>query len=138
MKKQYIFLVIIFILFYMLYLIFSYKYREYKINYHIEEITNLNEQISESINEAGDLIEYKTTASYRNKLLKQEQWLKNKWEKVIYLTDEKKFKKFTDPKAMDKYEKSIVGQIDKEKDIIQNMSNIEKWKYIIFHTVNES
>jgi hypothetical protein len=57
----------------MLYLIFSYKYREYKINYHIEEITNLNEQISESINEAGDLIEYKTTASYRNKLLKQEQ-----------------------------------------------------------------
>lgn len=136
MKKQYIFLVIIFILFYMLYLISSYKYREYKINSHIEEITNLNQEIQESIEKAEDLIEYKNTKSYKNKLLKQEQWLKNKGEKVVYLTDEKKYKKFTDPNTMINFEKSIVNQVKKENDIIENMTNFEKWEYFIFKKVN--
>lgn len=132
MKKQYIFLVIIFILFYMIYLISSYKYKEYKINSRIEEISRLNTQISESIQKAEDLIDYKNTKSYKNKLLKQEQWLKNKDEKVVYLTDEKKYKKFTDPNSMNNYEKSIVTQVKKENDIIEDMSNFEKWNYLIF------
>ena len=73
MKKQYIFLFMIVVLFYMLYLVFSYKYNEYKINSYIEEITNLNQDIKNSINDTEDLIDYKSTLAYKNKLLKQEQ-----------------------------------------------------------------
>nr|MDD3720253.1 hypothetical protein [Candidatus Gracilibacteria bacterium] len=137
MKKQYIFLLIIFVLFYMLYLIFSYKYKEYKINSHIEEITKLNQEIEQSITDAENLIEYKNTLAYKNKLLKQEQGLKNKDEKVVYLTDEKKYKKFTDPKSMSNYEETgAVEETRKENDIIDSMSNFEKWNYYIFKKNN--
>jgi hypothetical protein len=57
----------------MLYLVSSYKYKEYKINSYIEEINKLNQTIKDSIDETENLIEYKSTLAYKNKLLKQEQ-----------------------------------------------------------------
>lgn len=132
MKKQYIFLFMIAILFYMLFLVFSYKYREYKINSYIEEITKLNQDIQNSINDTEELIYYKSTAAYKNKLLKQEQWLKNRNEKVMYLTDEKKYKKFTNPNFVENYEKTIVKQIESENDEIKNKNNLQRWMYFLF------
>lgn len=132
MKKQYIFLFMIAVLFYMLFLVFSYKYKEYKINSYIEEINMINNEIKDSINNTEDLIDYKSTKAYKNKLLKQEQWLKNRNEKVMYLTDEKKYKKFTNPDFIDNYEKTIVKQIENENDDIKNKTNLQKWIYFLF------
>ncbi len=129
MKKQYIFLFMIVVLFYMLYLVFSYKYNEYKINSYIEEITNLNQDIKNSINDTEDLIDYKSTLAYKNKLLKQEQWKKSRNEKVMYLTDEKKYKKFTNPDFIENYEKTIIKQVEVENDEIKK---IKFWKVDIF------
>ncbi|MDD3302497.1 MAG: hypothetical protein PHN31_03000 [Candidatus Gracilibacteria bacterium] len=131
MKKQYIFIVMIFIMFYMLYLVFSYKYNEYKINTYIDEISNINQDIKNSIDEAKDIIDYKSTLAYRNRLLKEEQGLKNKKEKVMYLTDEKKYKKFTDSNFIENYEKSIVKQQEFENDELKNKTNIQKWIYLL-------
>lgn len=133
MKKQYIFLFMIAILFYMLYLVFSYKYKEYKINSYIEEINMLNQEIKDSISDTEELIDYKSTLAYKNKLLKQEQWLKNRNEKVMYLTDEKKYKKFTNPNFVDNYEKTIVKQVELENDEIKNKTNFQRWLYFLFN-----
>jgi cell division protein FtsL len=78
MKKQYIFLTLLFVTLYILYLILSYKYREYKINSNIDYLKTLNQEISLKINEAESLIDYKTTRAYKNKILKEQQGLKNK------------------------------------------------------------
>jgi cell division protein FtsL len=96
MKKQYIFLSLLFITLYIIYLIISYKYREYKINSNIEYLKSMNEEISLKIDEAESLMEYKTTRAYRNKILKEQQGLKNKGEKVVYLTSEQKYNKYVE------------------------------------------
>ena len=67
---------------YMTYVIMNYKYKEYRINSHIELLATLNEDISTSIDRAEKIIDYKSTKAYRNKVLKDEQWLKNKGENV--------------------------------------------------------
>jgi hypothetical protein len=78
MKKQYIFLVMILIILYISYLIVSFKFREYKINSNIEYIVKLNTELQEKIEIASNLIEYKTSKAYKNKILKEEQGYKNK------------------------------------------------------------
>lgn len=132
MKKQYIFIFMIAVLFYMLFLVFSYKYKEYKINSYIEEIWKLNQEIRDSINETEELIDYKSTKAYKNKLLKQERWMKWRNEKVMYLTEEKKYKKFTNPDFVENYQKTIVKQIEIENDELSWKSNFQKWIYFIF------
>jgi hypothetical protein len=61
MKKQYIFLITIWIILYLLYLIISFTYKEYKINSHIEYISELNKSIKEKISEAEKIITYKSS-----------------------------------------------------------------------------
>lgn len=116
----------------MLFLVFSYKYKEYKINSYIEEIWKLNQEIRDSINETEELIDYKSTKAYKNKLLKQERWMKWRNEKVMYLTEEKKYKKFTNPDFVENYQKTIVKQIEIENDELSWKSNFQKWIYFIF------
>lgn len=132
MKKQYIFIFMIAILFYMLFLVFSYKYKEYKINSYIEEIWKLNQEIKDNIAETEEIIDYKSTKAYKNKLLKQERWMKWRNEKVMYLTDERKYKKFTNPDFVENYQKTIVKQIEQENDEISGKSNFQKWIFFIF------
>jgi hypothetical protein len=59
-------------MFYILYLIIDYKYKEYKINSHIEYIRTLNNTIKKQINTAKEIIEYKKSKAYKNKILKQD------------------------------------------------------------------
>jgi hypothetical protein len=65
-------------MFYILYLIIDYKYKEYKINSHIEYINELNQTIKQQIKTAKEIIEYKKSKAYKNKILKQDGDLKNK------------------------------------------------------------
>lgn len=130
MKKQYIFLVMIILILYIFYLIISFTYKEYKINSSIEYITNLNNDIKESINEAYSIIKYKTSKAYRNKIIKEQQSFKNKWEKVVYLTTEKKYNKFTS-KVTQTGSLNIEVE-DNSNSVIDTMSIFEKWMYLIF------
>ena len=129
MNKQYIFLVLIVIMLYSIFLISTYKYKEYKVNIHIDSIANLVKEIKNDIEKTNDLIFYKKSLAYRNKVLKEEQWLKNKWEVVIYLTPEKKYNKFTKEKSQDNIneEKTVINQDDKT----EYMTIFEKWIYLI-------
>jgi len=73
MKKQYIFFILIVIMIYLMYLIISYKYKEYIINSNIEYLNISNKIISNSIKENKETLAYLNTESYRNKILKKEQ-----------------------------------------------------------------
>lgn len=129
MKKQYIFLMMVWIILYIWYLILSFTFKEYKINSHIEYIRELNENIKERIDQAWDIIEYKSSLAYKNKVLKEQQSYKNKWENVVYLTTEKIYNKFT------KEEKTEEQQIEiktEEDSITDNMNIFGKWLYFIF------
>lgn len=129
MKKQYIFLLMIWIILYILYLIISKTYYEYKINSHIEYITSLNNTIKDKIDEAEEIIKYKSSLAYKNKVLKEQQSFKNKAEEVVYLTTETMYNKF-------------VSEVEEESDVIEeviitdskldNMNISQKWLYLIF------
>lgn len=132
MKKQYIFLIMIFITIYILVLIWKFKYNEYQINSNIDYILNLNKEIEAKINNTNELIRYKTSNAYKNKILKEQQWFKNKWEKVIYLTSEDKYNKFT--QNLWDYKEEI-NKIENEKNVntdTKEMSIYEKWIFFLF------
>lgn len=133
MKRQYIFLVLIFAILYIMYLILSYKYREYRINSHIEYLWNLKTEIETSIKDAEEIINYKTTKAYKNKILKDEQGLKNKAEHVVYLTSEEKYQKFTKvPAEGEEVKKSFEEVLTNQQKLIKEMNNVEKWMYFLF------
>ena len=135
MKKQYIFLILILIALYIFYLIGSYKYKEYKINSTLEYLSIQNEKIAEKNLIAESIIEYKTTKAYRNKILKEQQGLKNKWEKVVYLTTEKNFNKYSqksdDIKEENKQKEENLF-ISWEEAITKTMTIYEKRMYFLF------
>lgn len=129
MKKQYIFFVLIVVMLYLMYLIVSYKYKEYLINSNIEYLNIENTKISSNIDNYKRTLDYLNTESYKNKVLKEEQWMKNKWEKVVYITSESQYTKFiktTEKKVTDTDEEST------QTNIYDNMTNFEKWIYFIF------
>lgn len=130
MKRQYIFLLMIGITLYISYLIITFTYKEYKINSNIEYITILNNEIREKNKKALSIIEYKKTKAYKNKILKEQQSLINKWEKVIYITTEKKYNKFTKEYLPQTEPLNSAKEID---SIISYMSIYEKWLYFIFN-----
>lgn len=126
MKKQYIFLAFIFIIIYLLFLIVSYKYKEYNTNYYIKSRENENNLIIETINKNKKLLEYYSTNAYKNKILKEEHWFINQWEIAIYITTENEFNKFTQ-ENISKEEEDIIKDIN----IYDNMTLKEKWIYFI-------
>ena len=128
-KKYYTFLVLIFILIILLYATISHKYKEYKISEHIDTITQLNNEIKDSIEKAWIIIEYKKSKAYKNKLLKSEKSLKNKGEQVVYITTEEKYNKYTKP-----IEENIEVDTKKEKilDDTYWMTIYQKWIWFIF------
>jgi len=121
---------IILVMFYILYLIIEYKYKEYKINSHIEYIRQLNENIKQQIQTAQEIIEYKKSKAYKNKILKQDLGYKNKAEEVISLITEDKYNKFTK-----KTTSELINEVDKtnkKEDITYWMTIYEKWIYFLF------
>lgn len=128
-KRHHTFIILIFIILYILYSILDYKYKEYKINTHIESISSLNKDIKQKISEAEDIIEYKKSSAYKNKVLKEEQWLKNLWEVVIYLTSENNYNKYT---SSVKKEEIIIDNKIEEIDINYSMTIYQKWIYFLF------
>lgn len=114
---------------YMMYLVLSYKYTEYKINSNIEYLSELKQEFSEKIDEAESIIEYKSTKAYKNKVLKQEERLKNKWEKVVNLITEKKYEKYT---RWDQEVVQIEVPLTSEQTLINTMTIYQRWRYFLF------
>ncbi len=126
MKKEYLFLIFIVIILYLLYLTLDYKYKEYKINNHIELINMNNEVMSKTINDNKEILEYINTNAYKNKVLKEEQSMKNKWEGIIFIINEDKYNKFS---------KDVViknKEINDKKEVQDSMEIYEKWIYFLF------
>lgn len=126
MKKEYLFLIFIVIILYLLYLILDYKYKEYKINNHIEFIEKNNEKMKENIADNKEILEYINTKAYKNKVLKEEQSMKNKGEVVIFITNEDEYNKFS------KNEISDTKPVVENKKLQDGMEIYEKWMYFLF------
>ena len=126
-KEQTIFLVLITVILYLLYLIIDYKYKEYKINNHIEVIENNNTKMTQEIVSYKQNLDYINTKAYKNKVLKEEQSMKNKGEKVIFITNEEKYNTFS---LQTTSEETPVVQV--EKKIQDSMDIYEKWIYFLF------
>lgn len=126
MKKQYLFLFLLIIILYLLYLIINYKYKEYKINTYIERTKTIIENERKEIVNNKIKLEYINTNAFKNKILKESQWFINKWEKIIYITNEETYSKFVTKKE----DKNI--NIIPEKKVYDSMTIFEKWIYFIF------
>ena len=128
-KKLISFLTLIFLLLFLLYNIVSHKYKEYKISEHIEAISQLNSEIKENIKKATEIIEYKKSLAYKNKILKQDSGLKNKWEIVVYITTEDKYNKYISKKPIETIKIKTEEKIDEET---YNMTIYQKWIWFLF------
>ncbi|MDD5769829.1 MAG: hypothetical protein PHE25_02585 [Candidatus Gracilibacteria bacterium] len=126
MKKEYLFLIFIVIILYLLYLILDYKYKEYKINNHIELIEQNNEKMRIEIQNNKETLEYINTKAYKNKVLKEEQSMKNKGEVVIFITNEDDYNKFSKNQVNETQVEPEIKQIQDSMDIYQ------KWMYFLF------
>lgn len=132
-NKQYIFIIMIIIMIYLIFYILNYKYKEYQINTYIKSKIELNKDIKHKILMAESIIEYKKSKAYRNKVLKEQQWLKWKWEKVIYLSPEKEYNKYTKSMNSNNVSKTTIEDKIKEiNDITKTMNIYEKWIYFLF------
>lgn len=126
MKKQYIFLILLLIILYLLYIIINYKYKEYKINTYIDNVKNIIENNKKEIEIDKIKLEYISTNSYKDKILKENQWLINEWEKVIFITNKDIYSNFTMKKEQNKFKMEV------NKKNYDSMSIFEKWMYFLF------
>jgi hypothetical protein len=118
----------IIVILYLSYLIVNYKYKEYKINNHIEYIKNENKKTSDEIIKSKDSLEYLNTNAYKNKVLEEEQAMKDKGEVVIFITNEEKYNMYTKKESTD----VPSNETYEEKQIYDSMNINEKWIYFIF------
>ena len=129
---QYIFVFLIIIMLYLIYLVGSYKYTEYRILQYTEELVETNQAFLESIRQAKFTLEYKNTKAYKNQILKSQWGRKNKWEEVVYLIQEEKFNKYTQSGSTISPTITENQNLSDEQSLISTMSVYERWIYLIF------
>lgn len=130
MNKQYIFLTMIGIMLYILYLIVRFSIEEYKVSTNIKQLQNFIVETTQYNKDALETIKYKQSKAYKNMVLKEQQSLKGKWEKVIYLTTQQNYNKYTT--EVDLVENTNTKIAMKQYNITDNMNIPEKWMYYIF------
>jgi len=131
MKKQYIFIFLIIIMLYLLYLVVSYKYKEYVILRYTDEIIEINNKYLQQIEKSQQILVNRTTKAYKNKVLKSEQNLKNPGEEVIFFIDESQYNTFTWSWETS-WKEEISLPLDREESLVQTMTIPQKWMYMIF------
>lgn len=124
MKKQYYFILPIIIMFYLIWLVLGNTYNNYKVNSKIKFYENYNSQTKQKNDFTKQEIAYFNTNAYKEKILKSEQNMINKWEKVIIITPkiEKEIKKIE--------VSEFIAPKSNNNKIIQNMDNLDKWIYV--------
>jgi len=128
-RNHYNFVFLIIILIVLLYNIVIHKYKQYKIEEYKNTIISLNAEIKNNIELAKEIISYKKSLAFKNKILKQDKWLKNKAEKVVYITTEDKYNKY-----ISKPQK--ISNVKNKKIITDDntfwMTVYQKWIWLIF------
>ena len=132
MKKQYSFIILIIIMLYLMYLVLSYKYTEYKIYSYTQNLHEYNESLESKIRYAQEILENKNTKAYKNKVLKSQQGLKNTGEIVVFLIEEEKYNRFTQEIRQDTSQIILPPSLTDEKSLIQTMTIYQRWIYLIF------
>ncbi|MCH8518438.1 hypothetical protein LAT59_01615 [Candidatus Gracilibacteria bacterium] len=134
MKKQYALTILIVIFLYLLYLVISYTYNDYRVGMYIEEIQNTNAQLLENIIETERELEQKTTLAHKNKVLKTEQGLRNRNEEVLFLISEERYRMFTEEQSIElpRSERTINERIGDTENLIASMTIYERWMYFLF------
>lgn len=84
-----------------------------------------NLKLSTEIGSNKDFLTYISTNSYVDKILKEEQGLKNKAEEVIFFTSQETIRKYSQ-----KQDRETISH--KTKNIYDNMTPPQKWVYFIF------
>ncbi len=125
-KRQYVFIWLIVILFYLSFTILKYEYKKYTINTYTAEQLEIIKEIQSYLERANKAIDYKRSKAFKSKILKSQQWFKMKWEKVYIFTEEDIFNKYS-------IETPLIlkpdSQITQEEVITKTMTNFEKWVY---------
>jgi hypothetical protein len=57
----------------MIYLVLGYKYTEYKIFQYTQTLAEINTELSVKIDYTKELLDYKNTKAYKNRIQKSEQ-----------------------------------------------------------------
>ena len=131
MKKRYTFLALLGIFLYLLYLVGSYKYTEYKIYTKIQSIIESNSLSLKKIQETQEILEKKGTIAYKNKILKAQANRKNPGEEVVFFISEEKYKQYTQELEVDPEKKDIEKNTLDEENLIESMTIYERWIYLI-------
>lgn len=132
MKKQYTFIFLLIIMLYMIYLVLSYKYEEYRIFKYTQSLIEINTSYLSQIQKAQEILENKNTRAYKNKVLKSEQWLKNPGEQVVFLITEEKYKKYTQDNTSPQQESFTSQDLLDEKSLLATMSIYQRWIYFLW------
>ena len=135
MNKKYLLIVFIVIILYLLFLIINYKYKEYNFNNYISYLNSENVKVKEEIASKVATLENVDTKAYKNKFLKETQNMKNKWEKVIYITKEDIFNTFTQTNTNSQILWENI-ETPKEENIVDSMTTAQKWYYFLFGKMN--
>lgn len=117
---------------YLIYLVLSYKYTEYKIFHYVRELTELNETYLKSIESTQETLEQKNTNAYKNKVLKAQANRKNLGEEVVFFISEEKYNKFTQNIENNPNKISVPENILNEESLIESMGIYERWIYFLF------
>lgn len=133
MKKQYIFIWLIWVLIYLIFLIGSYKLQEYKIYKYSQKVESINDEYNDRIEEAQDFIKKIQTPAYKNKSLKFNNNLKNPGEEVITLISQWEFEKYTQKELSNSFNSSLSYDPLSNESLISTMTPFQKWVYLIFN-----
>ena len=126
-KYQYILFTLIIIIVYELYLIFSFKYVDIQKDSIIVSTQKEIEQRQKDLAQKKKYFDYVNSLAYKDKVIKTSQNKKNPGEEVVFVVT--------------KEDADLYKKIDVEKQIYQqnetrwptyNMSNRQKWIYLIF------
>ena len=134
MKKQYALVLLIIIFLYLLFLVGSYTYNDYRISLYIEDMRETNNTLLGTIWETERELEQKMTLAHKNKVLKTEQWLKNRGEEVLFLISEERYRMFTQEQGIEieSQERTISERIWDTENLISTMTNYERWIFFLF------
>jgi len=117
---------------YLIYLVASYKYNEYRIISYREDIVKINLLYEEKIRQAQEILENRATKAYKNKVLKSEQNLKNPWEELIFFIAEEKYNTYTGSWDISTAKANPILSVSESESLIQTMTIPQKWIYLIF------
>lgn len=129
MKKEFYFVIPIFLMMYLIYSIWIETKDNLVEKSQIEWEKNKWEQIRDLNSKLRNKLTYLDTKARADKQAKESLSYISTWEKVIYLTDEESINKYV------KKEQNVTQTIKREAKIYDNMTNYEKWIYIITNKI---